>query len=411
MESPLCLYLVPSKALAAEVEGKLTRVLQRLSQKRVVVTGLYGGTDWGPTDAWLTTDDPTVLICTYEKGEALIRFLGPLFLSRMTLVVFDEAHTVQFNGRVADLRLAESRSFRLESLAARIRHLIPHDNCRVIALSAVAAGLEESLHAWVGASEGSHPVKTFYRSTRQLIGRLEVTPQGRYTVFYDFLDGDPLTFSADSEATPYVPSAIPQCPSKPSWPGVEKSMRPALLWAVLHFAAADERGSHHAVLVSITQKIAGMAKDLLQLLDGSWSNIELPNVRREPANESELELWQTALVVCADYFGSESYEYRLLQYGIVLHHSSLPRPLGRLFVDLVQAGLANVVVATSTLSEGVNIPVETILLPSLLRGGKSMAVSEFRNLAGRAGRPGVSTEGRISGSCSPRRKGNSVSAI
>ena len=67
MESPLCLYLGPSKALAAEVEGKLTRVLQRLSQKRVVVTGLYGGTDWGPTDAWLTTDDPTVLIYLRER--------------------------------------------------------------------------------------------------------------------------------------------------------------------------------------------------------------------------------------------------------------------------------------------------------------------------------------------------------
>jgi len=138
--SPLCLYLVPSRALAAEVEGKMIRVLRRMSSRRVVVTGLYGGTDWGPTDAWLTSDDPTVLICTYEKGEALVRFLGPLFLGRMTLVIFDEAHTVQFNGFVADLRRAESRSFRLESLAARIRHLVPHESCRVIALSAVAAG-------------------------------------------------------------------------------------------------------------------------------------------------------------------------------------------------------------------------------------------------------------------------------
>ncbi|WP_437186532.1 DEAD/DEAH box helicase [Planctomicrobium sp. SH668] len=393
--SPLCLYLVPSRALAAEVEGKMTRVLRRMSHRHVVVTGLYGGTDWGPTDAWLTSDDPTVLICTYEKGEALVRFLGPLFLTRMALVVLDEAHMVQFNGYTADLRRAESRSLRLESLAARIRHLVPKDRCRVIALSAVAAGLEDALHTWVGASPDTHPVKTLYRSTRQLIGRLEVTSQGRFAIYYDFLDGAPLAFSHDSEATPYVPSAIAQCPPKPVWIGPEKSLRPPLLWAALKLAAADDRGEHHAVLISITQKIAGVAKDFLQLLEKGWKGLEIPLVLREANTEGERELWNSTLVVCEDYYGSHSYEYRLLKYGIVLHHSSLPRPLGRLFVDVVQAGLANVVVATSTLSEGVNIPVETVLVPSLLRSGRTMNVSEFRNLAGRAGRPGVSTEGKV----------------
>jgi len=393
--SPLCLYLVPSRALAAEVEGKMTRVLRRMTSRRVVVTGLYGGTDWGPTDAWLTSDDPTVLICTYEKGEALVRFLGPLFLGRMTLVVFDEAHTVQFNGYVADLRRAESRSFRLESLAARIRHLVPPENCRVIALSAVAACLEDALHAWVGASADTRPVKTLYRSTRQLIGRLEVTNQGRFSIFYDFLDGAPLAFSADTDATPYVPSAIAQCPSQPVWTGPEKSLRPPLLWAALNLAAEDDRGEHHAVLISITQKIAGIAKDFLQLLEKRWRAQAIPSVKREARTVEEQALWESALAVCEDYYGRSSYEYRLLTFGIVLHHSSLPRPLGRLFIDVVQSGLANVVVATSTLSEGVNIPVETVLIPSLLRGGHAMNVSEFRNLAGRAGRPGVSTEGKV----------------
>src|SRR5208283_390521 len=74
-DSPLSLYLVPSKALAAEVESKLSRVLRRLTDTPVIVTGLYGGTDWGPTDAWLTAKHRTVLICTYEKGEALLRFV------------------------------------------------------------------------------------------------------------------------------------------------------------------------------------------------------------------------------------------------------------------------------------------------------------------------------------------------
>ncbi len=44
----LVLYLVPSRALAAEVEERLAEDLRGISAQRIVVTGLYGGTDWGP---------------------------------------------------------------------------------------------------------------------------------------------------------------------------------------------------------------------------------------------------------------------------------------------------------------------------------------------------------------------------
>ncbi len=139
--APLVMYLVPKRALAAEVESKLQRTIAPLSrQQRVVITGLYGGIDWGPTDAWLTADERTVLICTYEKAEALIRFLGPLFLGRLALVVLDEAHMVRYDGKDDDLRAAESRPLRLESLVARLLTYVPADRGQVIALSAVAAG-------------------------------------------------------------------------------------------------------------------------------------------------------------------------------------------------------------------------------------------------------------------------------
>lgn len=46
--APLALYLVPSRALAGEVEAKLTSELGR----DLIVTGLYGGADWGITDYW-----------------------------------------------------------------------------------------------------------------------------------------------------------------------------------------------------------------------------------------------------------------------------------------------------------------------------------------------------------------------
>jgi hypothetical protein len=64
----LVLYLVTSRALAAEVEQRLEQDLRGISAQSIVVIGLYGGTDWGSTDAWITRDQPTILICTFEKG-------------------------------------------------------------------------------------------------------------------------------------------------------------------------------------------------------------------------------------------------------------------------------------------------------------------------------------------------------
>lgn len=97
---------------------------------------------------------------------------------------------------------------------------------------------------------------------------------------------------------------------------------------------------------------------------------------------------------CEDYFGQDSNEYQLLQKGIVVHHGNMPGLFSRLLVELIQKRVVHIALATSTLSEGVNLPFETVIIPTLLRNGEPLPVSEFKNLVGRAGRPGWGTEGR-----------------
>jgi DEAD/DEAH box helicase len=396
-ESPLVLYLVPSRALAAEVEAKMTGVFRRLTTEPVTVTGLYGGTDWGPTDAWLTSEERTVLICTYEKAEALMRFLGPLFLRRIALVVLDEAHAVLFDGLRSELRTAENRSLRLECLGMRLFHLVGRSSTRIIALSAVAHGSENFLHRWVSGNQQETSVRTTYRSTRQLIGRLECSLGRTFSIHYDLLDSASLRFSeVGFSETPFVPQPFPPYPEATSWEtqGPEVRLRPPLLWAALHLAAPDDRGERHGVLISITQNINVYATDFLTLLDDTWSDAALPQYFAGPQDEDRTRLWERCLHACEDYFGSDSVEFQLLQKGIVVHHGSMPSLLGRLLVAVVQSGIVTLVMATSTLSEGVNLPLETILVPTVLRSGRSLSAQEFSNLAGRAGRPGVATEGR-----------------
>jgi hypothetical protein len=399
-QAPLVIYLVPSRALATEVEAKLSRVLKRSTPPRqqITVTGLYGGTDWGPTDAWLTADEKTVLICTYEKAEALMKFLGSFFLPRTTLIVVDEAHIVQFTGTKDQLQKSESRSLRLESLSARLFSYLQQGQCRIIALSAVAAESEGALAKWISHQDDAIPIKTFYKSTRQLIGRLECLPGRRFEIRYDLLDNALLQFPRTEAAdSPYIPSPFPAYPSSPRFEGKNftTAVRPYVLWAAMHLAAPDAQGQQRAVLISISQKISDYAKDFLSLLNNTWSNIsQKPVFFEEPIDTRKLALWQKCLRSCEDYYTTESREYKLLTKGIVVHHGKMPGLMARLLVEVIEEKIVHLVMATSTLSEGVNLPFETVLVPSLQRWNEDISVSEFKNLVGRAGRPGFGTEGR-----------------
>lgn len=394
---PLALYLTPSRALASEVEAKLSHVLRGLSEEPIIVTGLYGGTDWGPTDAWLTSEDRAVLICTYEKAEALMRFLGPLFLHRISLIVIDEAHSVQFDENKDSLRTTESRSLRLESLGTRLLTHLDQNRSRIIALSAAASGADNALAGWVTGQSSAIAVNLQYRSTRQLIGRLECLPNRGFQIYYDLLDGASLQFEEGGQADkPYVLKPFPQYPSAVAWEveGPEKRLRPYLFWAAMHLAAPDDKEQQRAVLISIAQGIDGYAKDFLQLLDSTWANAEKPVFFRQPTDPRKLEAWEQCLGSCEDYFGTESREYQLLRRGVAVHHGKMPGLMARLLVEAIQERIVHLVLATSTLSEGVNLPFETVLIPSLRRGTGRISAREFHNLVGRAGRPGFGTEGQ-----------------
>jgi len=388
----LVLYLVPSRALAAEVEARLAQDLAGTAAEPVVVTGPYGGVDWGPTDAWIQTGRATVVICTFEKADALIRYLGVLFLDRVRLVVIDEAHMVEQDRlRLAGLEDGSSRALRIEQLGARLLRARNDYAFRVLALSAVAARAAPAMARWISGSPEGLPTTSSYRSTRQMLGRLEVSRAGQYTIRYDLMDGRSLRFDDERRGdTPFVVRPFPPMPGgiAPD-DGPEVQMRGPTLWAALQLAAQRPDGTTPSVLISLTQNPESFSATCATLIEG-WPAEALPNYRViDEAND----LWTRCLASAADYFTVDSVEYRLLRRGIAVHHGKMPSLLARRLKIVVDRGLVRVIIATSTLSEGVNLPVNFLLIPSVCRGQSVLGLQEFSNLIGRAGRPGFSTEG------------------
>ncbi len=90
---------------------------------------------------------------------------------------------------------------------------------------------------------------------------------------------------------------------------------------------------------------------------------------------------------------------KLLRHGLGIHHAGL-LPKYRVLVEkLAQKGLMKVICGTDTLGVGVNVPIRTVLFTQLYKyGGQStkiLAVRDFRQICGRAGRRGFDDVGYV----------------
>lgn len=395
LTEPLALYIVPSRALASEVENKLSTELG----DQVIITGLYGGNDWGMTDYWLDSDKPVIVVATVEKAEALFRNLGPLILGRLTLLILDEAHQVVLDSPDQALkRFARhtDRSLRLESFVTRL--FVQKPGLSRIALTAVAGGTAGPVARWIESNIEAEPIGGNFRSTRQVIGTLEAGRDINPRLRLDLVNGIDIEVRGRRGESPYINLQFGPIPKLPNgmYDSLDRFNQLNILWAAMKLANSDQR-----VLISIAQQPENTMRWCCEALDHeTWRDIDN---YEGPESEKDQAAYAEALSSCADYCGEVSYEYRLLQSGIATSHGQMPQRLRRLMNRLIEDGICPITIATATLTEGVNLPFDVIFVPSLkrpyfdpvrkVRELQPMSASEFLNLSGRAGRPGASRHG------------------
>ena len=81
--------------------------------------------------------------------------------------------------------------------------------------------------------------------------------------------------------------------------------------------------------------------------------------------------------------------------GIFSHHGNTPHGIRLAVEHAMRDDLVRFVVCTSTLAQGVNLPIRYLIVTSIYQGTKRIKVRDFHNLIGRAGRAGMHTEGSI----------------
>jgi superfamily II RNA helicase len=90
---------------------------------------------------------------------------------------------------------------------------------------------------------------------------------------------------------------------------------------------------------------------------------------------------------------------RLLRHGVGVHHAGMLPRYRRVVERLTQKGLLTVVCGTDTLGVGINVPIRTVVLTSLVKYDgtrmRHLSAREFHQIAGRAGRAGFDTVGEV----------------
>lgn len=89
----------------------------------------------------------------------------------------------------------------------------------------------------------------------------------------------------------------------------------------------------------------------------------------------------------------------LLVQGVGVHHAGMLPRYRRLVERLTQRGLLPIVCGTDTLGVGINVPIRTVLMTSLIKFDgarmRHLSAREFHQIAGRAGRAGFDTVGFV----------------
>uniref|UniRef100_A0A182JNC4 DNA polymerase theta n=1 Tax=Anopheles christyi TaxID=43041 RepID=A0A182JNC4_9DIPT len=350
------MLILPFVAVARE---KMLYLKDLMEPGGMRVEGFYGG--YHPPGGFESVD---LAVCTIEKANSIVnRLLEQSALTTLGVVVVDEAHLISdpARGYILELLLTKIRF-----VAARSEHHI-----QIVCMSAtlpniglLARWLEADLYHTdfrpIALVEMLKVGNTIYSAKGEPVRYLKGTLHG-YTVPKD---ADHVTLLC-LETILDGCAVIVFCPSK-DW----CEQLAVTLAGTLH-TLRKENHSHDELRQRLRKQLVGERQEevLLQL-------------RNCPA-------------------GLDSVLEKTVRYGVAFHHAGLTTDERDIIEGSFRDGSLRIIVATSTLSSGVNLPARRVIVRTPKFGGKPMSSLAYKQMIGRAGRTGRDTLGESILICTP----------
>ena len=308
----------------------------------------------------------TILICTPEKLSYIIHHQVE-FLDEIGLYIFDESHMFD-DGR---------RGTAYELLISEIRKHINTEK-QIVLLSAVLSNAEQ-IKQWLFNENGTLASDPAIKTTPKSIGFSSQTRDIHY-------------YSEDPEREDfYVPRSIEVNLLKKLGKERKKRYFPKLTDPkdiAIYYANKLCKNGGAAIFANRTRSVQTIIQ---QIIDLDSREYDLSGIQKY---SNTLEMSRIAKLM-ADYYGCDHPYTKACNLGVAPHYSNLPNGLRLAIEYAFRKKDLHLVICTSTLAQGVNIPIKYLFMTSFMLDQNSMKIRNFQNLMGRTARSGMYTEGSV----------------
>ena len=346
------LYLAPFRSLAFEIEKSLLQVFGKLG---FGVSQLYGGSTANKTDLELFSDNQ-IIIATPEKAKAMMKS-DDEFINQIELIIVDEGHLI---GK-------EFRNIKNEIFLTHISEIAKNNGKRILLLSAVLPNANE-IAEWLTGDE-SAVSKSSWKPSLERFGILNWNGEG---VTLRWLNGE----------KPFNPNFIEKKPL--GFSKRRKHFPNSKNEAVAATAVRLSKSGPVMILSARANSIRVLAGDVLLAMG------EAPN-----DYEWDENLWDIVESTCEEELGVDSIEIKAARKGIICHSNRLTTNVRIVLEQLMRSKPPKIVIASSTLAQGVNIGISTIIVSTPYYAQDPISKRDFWNVCGRAGRAFSDSEGKI----------------
>lgn len=288
--------------------------------------------EYDKEDAWLMNYD--IVVTTYEKLDSLLRHRAE-WLRQVGVLVIDEIHYID----------DDKRGPTIESIIAKVKTL--GLNTQILALSATVGNAEE-----IANYLDAELVASDWRPVRLREG-----------VYYDGV-----IYYADGSRA------------------LIKDLGNPVLSLVMDTIV---NGGQALVFTNSRSNTVKLAQQIAHYICNYGMKLIEPGTLAKISN-SIIETSQSKLL------GEEL--ARIVKCGVAFHHAGLDMDTRSIVESSFRDRLIKVVVATTTLAAGVNLPARRVIIHEYRRyepgiGMEELPVMEYKQMAGRAGRPGLDPYG------------------
>jgi len=338
------LYIAPFRSLSFEVENSLATALKNAG---ISISGLYGSGFVVESDVSELIESD-VIVATPEKVKSILRYNKNL-VSQVRLIIVDEGHLLGDDDRLT----------RNEIFIEELRFTIERNGGKFLVLSAVLPNAED-IARWLTKSETNLSTSK-WKTSNERLGTLEFTKNNVNVVWR----------KSNGEQYSINPDFVKNCTTKNE--------------AIVKAAYKFRENGVTLIFVGLKTSVFTIAKEY-----------EI-NLGENPPKHEWLAttIWERYVLAVKENYGEENNWLKYAELGILCHNGDLHADVRIPLEQLMYKDKPLVIIATSTLGQGVNLGVSTVVFQGIYQAGKQLSKRDFWNIAGRAGRAFVDNEAKI----------------